>query len=716
MATLVPGILLKLLQHMNTDVKVAGEHRSSLLQVIGIVPALAGTDLFSNQGFYLKVSDSSHATYVSLPDEHEDLILSDKIQLGQFIHVERLEAASPVPILKGVKPIPGRHQCVGSPEDIVATQAQNLLDTKKSRPSNVSNSSKDSGSQVENKSLGLLNIERPRSSNVSKDNGVRSLKMNGTPKLEDVGKQKASLSRSSSSLSKHIEANHGRSNSISLRNNMPSSPSSCYSLPVTFEKFSNGVKQNGKVKSEKVTSSKLNLLERAASVLKATTTGRKSSVGNLLPGIETGAKGLRKSWEGNVEIKGRDSSTPRLSKSEPKSEARSTSTPRRKSTAIEKPLPKEENKVQTPQKKSNVTVTSNDADNSSKLRSPSQTAKRTLETTNILAPGNLTKFIPSRRLTDGSVNWSSLPSPLVKLGKEVMKYRDSAQQAAIEAMQEASAAESLVRCLSMYAELSSSAKEDDPQPTVEQFLSFHSSLSTSSLVSDSFLKSFSPSLSSPDQSPINTNTVDQDADAQKVNIQLNAERRQFATSWVNAALATDLSSFTIYTPKSTPQSQTQPQTVMLLNSPAKSISPQPSTTKSKTSTKKPGKSRGPQAPMSPPREWVPRGGAEDGAELAKLMKGESKVWFLGFVERFLDADVGERLPWDRGSVAGMLSQLKKVNDWLDDVSDLEGKDSTETVDRIRKKIYEYLLTHVESAAVALGGGGGLTIGGQARRC
>lgn len=120
--------------------------------------------------------------------------------------------------------------------------------------------------------------------------------------------------------------------------------------------------------------------------------------------------------------------------------------------------------------------------------------------------------------------------------------------------------------------------------------------------------------------------------------------------------------------------------------------------------------------MSPPREWVPRGGVEDGAELAKLMKEESKVWFLGFVERFLDADVGERLPWDRDSVAGMLSQLKKVNDWLDDVSDLEGKVSTETVDRIRKKIYEYLLTHVESAAVALGGGGGSTIGGQARRC
>ncbi|KAM4074649.1 hypothetical protein ACJW30_10G109800 [Castanea mollissima] len=47
MANLVPGVLLKLLQHMNTDIKVAGEHRSSLLQVVSIVPALAGVIRFS---------------------------------------------------------------------------------------------------------------------------------------------------------------------------------------------------------------------------------------------------------------------------------------------------------------------------------------------------------------------------------------------------------------------------------------------------------------------------------------------------------------------------------------------------------------------------------------------------------------------------------------------------------------------------------------------
>lgn len=271
----------------------------------------------------------------------------------------------------------------------------------------------------------------------------------------------------------------------------------------------------------------------------------------------------------------------------------------------------------------------------------------------------------------------------------------------------------------MYAELSSSAKEDDPQPAVEKFLSFHSSLAASSLVSDSLLKSLFPSVSSPEQSLSDTNDVEQESDSQKVSLQVNAEQRQVATSWVNAALATNLSPFTIYTPNPKSSLQNQTRTVMLLNSPAKSSSSPTtpsSSTKPKTAVKKLTKARGPQAPPpSPPREWTRGAGAEDSAELAKLMKKSSKAWFLGFTERFLDADVGERLPWDRDSVAGMLSQLKKVNDWLDDVSELDDGISAETVDRIRKKIYEYLLTHVESAAVALGGGGASGIGGQARK-
>ncbi|EFJ20794.1 hypothetical protein SELMODRAFT_39369, partial [Selaginella moellendorffii] len=85
MAALTPGVLIKLLQSIESDVKLGGQYRSVLLQVVGIVPALAGSDLWHNQGFYIKVSDSSHATYVSLAEEDDDLILSDRLQLGQFI-------------------------------------------------------------------------------------------------------------------------------------------------------------------------------------------------------------------------------------------------------------------------------------------------------------------------------------------------------------------------------------------------------------------------------------------------------------------------------------------------------------------------------------------------------------------------------------------------------------------------------------------------------
>ncbi|KAH9627201.1 hypothetical protein KSS87_020747 [Heliosperma pusillum] len=120
MATLAPGVLVKLLDGMNRGVKPTGEHRRTLLQVTDIVPAeLDEKSLWPKQGFYIKVSDSSHSIYVSLPYEQDDLVLSNKMQLGQFIYVEKLEPGSPVPVAKGAKPIPGRHPLMGTPEPLM---------------------------------------------------------------------------------------------------------------------------------------------------------------------------------------------------------------------------------------------------------------------------------------------------------------------------------------------------------------------------------------------------------------------------------------------------------------------------------------------------------------------------------------------------------------------------------------------------------------------
>ncbi|PQP95559.1 uncharacterized protein Pyn_21161 [Prunus yedoensis var. nudiflora] len=92
-----------------------------------------------------------------------------------------------------------------------------------------------------------------------------------------------------------------------------------------------------------------------------------------------------------------------------------------------------------------------------------------------------------------------------------------------------------------------------------------------------------------------------------------------------------------------------------------------------------------------------------------MLRLQSQDWFLGFVERFLDADVDTSALSDNGQIAGMLTQLKSVNDWLDDIGSSKDEAETnavsaETIERLRMKIYEYLLTHVESAAAALGGG------------
>ncbi|CAM0879384.1 unnamed protein product [Alopecurus aequalis] len=120
MTTLSTGVLQKLLDGMKTGAaKPVGEHRTAVLQVTDIVPAdMDEKDLFPRHGqFYLKVSDSSHSIYATLPPAQADLVLSNKLHLGQFVHVERLDPGSPVPVIVGARPLPGRHPLVvGTPE------------------------------------------------------------------------------------------------------------------------------------------------------------------------------------------------------------------------------------------------------------------------------------------------------------------------------------------------------------------------------------------------------------------------------------------------------------------------------------------------------------------------------------------------------------------------------------------------------------------------
>ncbi|KAB5574049.1 hypothetical protein DKX38_001243 [Salix brachista] len=77
-------------QSTNSNGKVRGEHQSVLLQVISIVLALSGSELWPNKGFFIK-----------------------------FFYVDRVEAGTPVPILVGVRPVSGRNPFIGNPKDLM---------------------------------------------------------------------------------------------------------------------------------------------------------------------------------------------------------------------------------------------------------------------------------------------------------------------------------------------------------------------------------------------------------------------------------------------------------------------------------------------------------------------------------------------------------------------------------------------------------------------
>lgn len=276
---------------------------------------------------------------------------------------------------------------------------------------------------------------------------------------------------------------------------------------------------------------------------------------------------------------------------------------------------------------------------------------------------------------------------------------------------------------STYSELSSSAKEDNAQPAVEQFLALHASLKNVHLVGDALSKTISAAGSESDH----------EENPSEEALKAVSEKRKQATLWVNAALATNLSSFSVYSKKATsspiapsapspsPKTIALNQPMLVLDNSTKSTLAKPQAKPRPTMSSKiqsSGSQRrladgiaANQKPKSPPpADWVRGDGLEEAVDLAEMLRVASQDWFLGFVERFLDADVDASALSDNGQIAGMLSQLKSVNDWLDEISSSKDDESpqiaSETIDRIRKKIYEYLLTHVESAAAALGGGSG----------
>ncbi|CAL9134759.1 unnamed protein product [Musa textilis] len=370
MAALAPGVLTKLLNGMNTgSQKPVGEHRTALLQVTDIVPAdLDEKDLWPKHGFYIKLSDSSHSIYASLPFDQDDLVLSNKLQLGQFIHVDRLELGSPVPVLVGAKPLPGRHRLMGTPEPIVRCRGSG---EKSSARHATASSVPRRGSWEQNAVIKptALDFEDKTPMKGRTHGGVLSPPASGTPGKEGSSGINTRSSVSGALLSKMLDAKEASSAAVRK---------SC-----SISRFS-----------------------------------RSKSVAERDPKI-------------------------------PKS-----------------PFPSVvKNVTHTPMTK--LRSAARDADDSRWTSSDEQSSSTTIDNSHY----HLSEECDTAK--QSSSEGMSLPGRLSVLGKEALEHREAAQKAALQALRDASATESVVRVVRMFSELSSSAKPEAPAGCFNQFLSFH---------------------------------------------------------------------------------------------------------------------------------------------------------------------------------------------------------------------------------------------------
>ncbi|KAK9268960.1 hypothetical protein L1049_000726 [Liquidambar formosana] len=279
--------------------------------------------------------------------------------------------------------------------------------------------------------------------------------------------------------------------------------------------------------------------------------------------------------------------------------------------------------------------------------------------------------VHEKKWTDGSVSLDSVSADLAKLGKDAMQRRILASTAAAEALEEAIAIESIVRSLSMFSDLCSTSKSQNPLPTIDRFFTIYDDVMRSTVIAESVATSHSP------ETPPHDN--------------ISMEQSKFSL-WVEAALATDL------------------EIVSLLSN---QNNESPSTTLQKSSSKRQSLNatakNSPKASSSPPLGsnvggWTRGHGMKETVELALNLQSQMQMWFLRFVEGSLDAGFqvfgectnvgGGMLKLDGGSIAVVLSQLKRVNDWLDSAMSKRDETLREKIERLKRKIYGFVIQHV----------------------
>lgn len=177
-----------------------------------------------------------------------------------------------------------------------------------------------------------------------------------------------------------------------------------------------------------------------------------------------------------------------------------------------------------------------------------------------------------------------------------------------------------------------------------------------------------------------------------------------AACWVHAAVETDLAKFSLYRKpeKCNIVNDNNYHVVLENNSPMNK--PNPGNCYSSSSD-----IRGKQAPsirkqlhpsiktMNNERRERRKGSKlDDAANVAEKLLLVSRQWFLKYLEESFNSGFGLNIKRS-SDIACLLRQLKRVNQWLDDLINA-GVEADDRIEHLRKKLYSLLLEHVDCAS------------------
>lgn len=220
----------------------------------------------------------------------------------------------------------------------------------------------------------------------------------------------------------------------------------------------------------------------------------------------------------------------------------------------------------------------------------------------------------------------------------------------------------------MFADLRSTSNPKNPLPTIDRFMSIYEDVVKSTCVAES---------------------ITSNRGVQKSNENMTMmEQPKSSLLWVEAALATDLEIVSLLTNQN---SGTQ----------SASVKSSPTYQSTKTSNKNP------LMVSAVTRFWTRGNGMNETVELAKKLQSEMQMWFITFVEESLDAGfrvfknfslASDGASSNCSSVTAILSQLKRVNSWLDHVVSKKDEKLIQKIECLKQKIYGFVIQHVGTTA------------------